>query len=165
MLAPALVDVGTTLEEGTGLGRYLLVFLLAMIPAIEPFVVIPVAIGLGLDPVATGLAAFAGSATAVGAIVVGHGRLVAWWARRTGTDLTDSSKHYGRARRLWKRYGLAGLALAGPILAGIHLTALLAVVTSDDTRAILGWLTVGLGIWTAALVVVSTVGVSLLGLA
>ncbi|WP_440770055.1 small multi-drug export protein [Natronorubrum sp. DTA28] len=164
MLVPALVDVGTILEEGTGLGRYLLVFLLAMTPAIEPFVVIPVAIGLGLDPVATGLAAFAGSATAVGAIVVGHGRLVAWWYRRTGTDPTDSSKRYGRARRLWKRYGLAGLALAGPILAGIHLTALLAVVAGDDTRAILGWLTVGLGVWTVALVVVSTVGFSLLGL-
>ena len=163
-LAPALVDVGHTLEEATGVGRYLLVFVLAMVPAIEPFVVIPVAIGLGFDPVATGVAAFAGSVTAVGSITVAHERLSAWWARRRGGDELDSSDRYGRARRLWKRYGLVGLSFAGPILAGIHLTALLAVVVGEDVRLTVGWLAVGLATWTVGLVAASTVGFSLLGL-
>ncbi|QRV16544.1 small multi-drug export protein [Haloterrigena salifodinae] len=163
-LAPALVDVGHALEEATGVGRYLLVFALAMIPAIEPFVVIPVAIGLGFDPAATGVAAFAGSATAVGAIVIGHERLTAWWTRRRGGDDLDSSDRYGRARRLWKRYGIVGLSFAGPILAGIHLTALLAVVVGENTRLTVGWLAVGLAVWTVVLVGGSTAGISLLGL-
>ncbi|WP_339104915.1 small multi-drug export protein [Haloterrigena salinisoli] len=163
-LAPALVDVGSALEEATGAGRYLLVFALAMIPAIEPFIVIPVAIGLGFDPVATGGAAFAGSVTAVGLIVVAHERLTDWWARRRGGDELDSSDRYGRARRVWKRYGIVGLSLAGPILAGIHLTALLAVVVGEDARLTAGWLTVGLAAWTVVLVGGSTVGLSLLGL-
>ena len=165
MLLPALVDVGTTLEEATGVGRYALVFLLAMIPAIEPSVVIPIAIGLGLDPVATGVAAFAGSVAAVAAIVVFQQRLIDWWTCRRDGDDTDSSDRYGRIRRIWDRYGLVGLSFVGPILAGIHLTALLAVSVGRDTRVVLGWLTVGLGAWTAGLVVASTVGLSLLGLA
>ncbi|QSW97747.1 small multi-drug export protein [Haloterrigena alkaliphila] len=106
-LAPALADVGSTLEGATGVGRYLLVFVLAMIPAIEPFIVIPVAIGLGLDPIATGVAAFAGSLTGVAAIVLAHRRVAAWLANRRGGDDIDSSDRYGRARRVWKRYGLA----------------------------------------------------------
>ncbi len=163
-LSPALVDVGTTLEEAGGVGRYLLVFVLAMTPAIEPFIVIPAAIGLGFDPVATGVAAFAGSLTAVVAIVLAHERLTAWWARRTGSDVSESSDRYGRARRLWKRYGLVGLSFAGPILAGIHLTALLAVVVGEDARLTVGWLAVGLAAWTVGLVGASAVGVSLLGL-
>ncbi|ADB59413.1 conserved hypothetical protein [Haloterrigena turkmenica DSM 5511] len=163
-LAPALVDVGSALEEATGAGRYLLVFVLAMIPAVEPFIVIPVAIGLGFDPTATGAAAFAGSATAVGAIVIAHERLTAWWTRRRGGDDLDSSDRYGRARRLWKRYGIVGLSFAGPILAGIHLTALLAVVVGEDTRLTVGWLTAGLAAWTVALVGGSIAGISLLGL-
>lgn len=163
-LRPALVDVGSLLEGASGGWQYALVFVLTMVPAIEPFVVIPAAIGLGLDPVLTGLAAFAGSVTIVGAIVLAQRRLLEWWARRTGSEFTDSSDRYDRARRLWKRYGLAGLAFAGPILAGIHLTALLAAVTGSNRRVTIGWLAVGLAAWTVVLVVGSVVGFSALGI-
>ncbi|AEH37274.1 small multi-drug export protein [Halopiger xanaduensis] len=158
------VDVGTTLEEATGVWQYVLVFVLTMVPAIEPFLVIPAAIGLGLDPVLTGLAAFAGSVTVVSAIVLAQRRLVAWWARRFGGDPADSSDRYERARRLWNRYGLAGLAFAGPILAGIHLTALLAATAGSNSRTAIAWLTVGLGAWTVALVAGSVAGFSVLGI-
>ncbi|ELY89485.1 hypothetical protein C483_13193 [Natrialba hulunbeirensis JCM 10989] len=186
------LDVGTTLEESTGIVRYLLVFVFAMVPAVEPFIVIPVAIGLGLDPLATGIAAFAGSVTAVSLIVVFQHRLRQWWARRRAHDgdgtagleyeaerdaassvesgepehnqHTESTGRYGRARRIWDRYGLPGLAVAGPILAGIHLTALLALVVDDRPRVVVAWLTVGLGVWTVGLVAASLLGFALLGL-
>jgi len=74
----ALVDIGTLLDGTSGFVAYPLVFLLAMVPLIEPFVVIPVAIGLGFDPVLTGIAAFAGSVTVVVAIVLAGHRLRAW---------------------------------------------------------------------------------------
>ncbi|WP_049926293.1 small multi-drug export protein [Halopiger goleimassiliensis] len=164
MLPATLLEVGTTIESASGLGRYVLVFLLAMIPAIEPFIVIPIAIGLGLDPVGTGTAAFAGSVTAVAAIVYCQQRLAAWWSRRRDPD-EDSSDRYGRARRVWRKYGMAGLAFAGPILAGIHLTALLAAVTGRDARVTVAWLSVGLLAWTVALVAGTTAGISVLGLA
>lgn len=169
-LVPAIVNAGTLLEETTGFGRYLLVFVLAMIPAIEPFVVIPVAIGLGLDPLGTGVAAFAGSATAMAAIAIFQQRVIGWWHRRRtrtrGEDSVpmNSSTRYRRARRAWDRYGLPGLALVGPILVGIHLTILFALLVDDRPRTTVGWLTVGLGAWTIVLVSASAYGFSLLGI-
>lgn len=168
-LTPALVDVGSTLEGTAGLGRYLLVYVLAMIPFIEPFVVIPTAIGLGLDPIVTGLAAFGGSMTAVTAIVFTHERVANWWAQRRGRGpgggAADSNDRYDRAHRLWDRYGVVGLSLAGPLLAGLHLTALVGAVVGRDVRVLLGWLAIGLGAWTAATVAASLFGLSLLGVA
>lgn len=162
----AASDPASVLEETSGVWQYLLVFIFTMVPAIEPFIVIPVAIGLGLDPVVTGLVAFAGSVTIVSVIVLAQHRFLAWWSRRTDDDDAEtSSGRYARARRIWDRYGLAGLAFAGPILAGIHLTAMLAVATGSSRRTTIGWLTVGLGAWTVALVVASVTGISLLGLA
>ncbi|OIB57830.1 small multi-drug export protein [Natrialba sp. SSL1] len=192
----ASFDVGTALEESAGIARYLLVFVFAMVPAVEPFIVIPAAIGLGLDPFATGIAAFAGSVTAVSLVVVFQYRLQRWWARRqaqgddsapgleydaecdavsrveSGVDSgepehsqrSEPTGRYGRARRIWDRYGLPGLAVAGPILAGIHLTALLALIVDDRPRVVVAWLTVGLGAWTVVLVATSVLGFALLGL-
>jgi uncharacterized membrane protein len=160
----ALVDVGTALEETGGLLRYALVFLLAMVPAVEPFAVIPIAIGFGLDPVATGAAAFAGSVTVVYLLVAFQDRLIALWRRRFGDDGSNPSGRAGRARRVWERYGLVGFAFVGPILAGIHLAALIAVTVDGRPRRVAVWLTIGLGAWTVALVVGSVVGLSVLGL-
>lgn len=159
-----LLSVGTHLEGATGVGAYLLVFLFAMIPGIEPFIVIPVGIGLGLNPVWTGIAALLGSITAVVVIVLAYHRITTWWYGRTGDDLRESSTRYRRARRLWNRFGLPGLAVVGPILAGIHLTALVAVIGGTDTRMAIGWLSVGLVAWTLGLVAASVAGVSMLGL-
>ncbi|UWG49324.1 putative membrane protein (plasmid) [Halalkaliarchaeum sp. AArc-CO] len=160
----AFLNIGSHLEEATEFGGYILVFVFAMIPGIEPFIVIPVAIGLGLDPILTGFAAFAGSVAVVVAIVLVQKRLITWWRRRTGTDVSVSSKRYNRARRISRRYGLVGLALVGPIIAGIHLTALFAAVMGSDSRVTIGWLSLGLCIWTIGLVAGTVAGLSLLEL-
>lgn len=161
---PAFLDVGSHLEETSGLGGYFLVFVFAMIPGIEPFIVIPAAIGLGLDPVLTGVAALAGSITVVWTIVFTHKQLTSWWRRRTGTDMSESSKRYNRAQRISRRYGLVGLVFVGPILAGIHLTALFAAIVGSDSRVTIVWLSLGLGVWTLGLVAGTVGGLSLLGL-
>lgn len=194
MMPPlAIVDVGTLLEGTSGFLAYPLVFLLAMVPLIEPFVVIPVAIGLGFDPVLTGIAAFAGSVTVVLAIVLTHHRLRRWWTDRSaasgraasangpaedggrddsagdgdrddsaGDDAAEagSNGRYDRAKRVGERYGLVGLALAGPPLAGLHLMAIVGAAIGPDDRTTLGWLTGGLAAWTIALVVGSVAGLS-----
>lgn len=160
----AIFSVGGYIDAADGPLSYVLVFVLAMIPGIEPFIVIPVAIGIGLDPVITGVAAFLGSLTAVGAIVVTHRRLATWWNRRYDSDDTISSTRYNRAQRVWNRYGIPGLAVGGPILAGIHLTALFAAITGSNNRSVFGWLTVGLGMWTVGLVTATIGGLSVLGL-
>jgi len=183
-----LSDVGTLLDGAVGPLGYPLVFVLAMVPFIEPFVVIPVAIGLGFDPLLTSIAAFAGSVTAVVSIVAAQERLLAWWARwsagddsvdKSGTagpgvdtadadrasadvnvDVADdeASGRYARAKRVGERYGLAGLALGGPPLVGLHLMAVVGTAIGPNRRTTIGWLTAGLAVWTALLVVGSVGG-------
>lgn len=169
---PLLVDVGGVLEDAGGLLQYVLVFVFAAIPVIEILVVVPIGIGLGLDPLATGIAAFAGNVGSVYVLVGFHERLSRWWADRQSGDGTDSGEmaasdsgdRYARARRLWERYGLPGLAIGGPVLTGVHIAAIVALVAGSSTRAVAGWMTVSIGLWTVVLVVGSVFGVSLLGI-
>lgn len=166
-LTPLLVEIGPLLEDASGLLQYALVFLFAAIPVVEILVVVPVAIGLGLDPVATGVVAFAGNVGSVYVLVAFHQRLSRWWdSRRTGADADgDTGERYARARGLWDRYGLAGLSIGGPILTGVHIAALVALLAGSRSRAVAGWMTVGIGLWTILLVAASVFGFSLLGIA
>lgn len=163
-LTQLLVDVGTVLEDAGGIVQYVLVFVFAAIPVIEVLVVVPIAIGLGLDPLLTGIVAFAGNVASVYALIRFHRRLSTWWRRRRGTDETIPGGRYTRARRLWDRYGLPGLSMSGPVLTGVHVAALVALVAGSPDRAVAGWMTVGIGVWTALLVAGSVFGFSLLGI-
>lgn len=158
------VEVQSVLEDTPWMLEYVAVFILAMVPAIEPFIVIPVAIGLGLDPLVTAIAAFAGSIAAMGMIILAHQWLAAWWSHRVSGDEGSQSGRYRRVRVVWERYGIIGLAFAGPLLAGIHLTAVFAAFSTRDMRITGIWLAVGLGFWTVFLTVGSIVGLSLIGL-
>ena len=162
-LVSPLVDVGTALEEAGGVLQYLLVFVFAAIPVIEILVVVPIAIALGLDPIATGAVAFAGNVLSVYALVLFYQRVSRWLARRRG-GAADSSDRYERARRLWERYGLPGLSLASPVLTGVHVAALVALLAGSRSRSVAGWMTLGILLWTVVLVAASVYGLSLLGL-
>ncbi len=161
------LDVGERLAEAGGLVQYALVVLFAAIPVVEILVVIPIAIGLGLDPVVTGVAAFGGNVGSVYALVWSQGRLATWWREwRDSGEQTDDleSGRSARARRIWDRYGLPGLSIAAPILTGVHLAALVALAAGSRRRAVLWWMTIGIAGWTVVLVVASIFGSSLLGI-
>ncbi|WP_306057940.1 small multi-drug export protein [Natronococcus wangiae] len=162
-LVPLFVDVGAALEEATGALRYALVFLFAAIPVVEILVVVPIAIGLGLDPVATGVVAFAGNVGSVYVLILFYRRIVDWLARRRSGSVAEASDRSTRARRLWDRYGLPGVSLGGPILTGVHVAALVALLAGSRSRAVAVWMTVGIAVWTVLLVLGSVAGFSLLG--
>ena len=164
MLTPLFLEVGTTLEEATGIVQYLLVFVFAAIPVVEILVVVPIAIGLGLDPVATGLFAFAGNVGSVYVLILFYDRLAAWWNSRSDEE-SEPSDRYARARRLWDRYGLPGVSVGGPVLTGVHIAAIVALLAGSRSRTVAAWMTIGIGAWTIVLVAASAFGVSLLRLA
>ncbi|SEH12344.1 Putative small multi-drug export protein [Natronorubrum sediminis] len=170
-----LIDVGSTLEDAGGFLQYLLVFVFAAIPVVEILVVIPVAIGVGLDPVLSGVFAFAGNVASIYVLIGFHKQLREWWHRRRGRetrtrdelseppDEESASDRYARARGLWERYGLPGIAVGGPILTGVHIAALVALLAGGSNRLVAGWMTVGIAAWTVVLVAGSVYGFSLLG--
>ncbi|MDG5759470.1 small multi-drug export protein [Natronococcus sp. A-GB1] len=161
-LTPLLVDVGTALEEATGIVQYALVFLFAAIPVVEILVVVPVAIGLGLNPVMTAVVAFTGNVGSVYALILSYRRLLAWWQSRTEND--EPSDRYARARRLWDRYGLPGVSLAGPVMTGVHIAALVALLAGSRGRLVATWMTAGIAVWTVVLTGASVAGFSALGI-
>ena len=159
-ILPLVLDIEAALDDSTGLIQYALVFLFAAIPVVEILVVVPIAVGLGLNPAITGVVAFAGNAGSVWAVVLGY----RWVERLWGGDRRNrQSGRYQRARRLWDRYGVAGVSFAGPILTGVHIAALVALVAGSRHRTILGWMSLSIALWTVALVFASVFGFSLLG--
>lgn len=136
---------------------YLTVFVLAATPWVEILVVIPFGIGVGLNPVAVGILAFAGNAIPIYLIVVAFERFNVWWANRRGSFLvnpSDATWEQGsraRAKRVLRRYGVPGLALAGPILIGAHLAAVITLLVGAPRGRIIGWMSLSLAIWTVAL--------------
>lgn len=143
--------------------QYLLVFIFAATPWLEILIVIPIGVGLGLEPVLVAVFAFAGNVLPIYGIVRAHERLAAWLeTRRESTDSAPSSRRK-RAQRLWDRYGLPGLALAAPIVTGVHLAAMIALGFGSHKRATVLWMTVSIAVWTVGITAVSVAGVELLG--
>ncbi|MES3161473.1 MAG: small multi-drug export protein [Halorubrum sp.] len=154
-----LVDAG-------GLTQYVLVFALAAFPWVEILVVVPVAVGIGLNPLLVGVVAFAGNLGSV-FVLLAFSRRVARWRAKRGSESDDEASASRRARwmrSLWDRYGLPGVALASPVLTGVHLAAMFALAARSRPRDVGLWMTISIAAWTVVLVVGSVFGVSLLGL-
>ena len=158
------IDIELALENSPWMGEYLLTFVFAMVPAVELFFVIPMAIGIGLDPLFSSISAFAGSIAAMGLIIFAHQWVSDRWSQHSSSEENSSRGRYRHIRKVWEQYGIIGLAFAGPLLAGIHLTALFAALSTRDIRVTMIWLALGVGFWTTLLTLSSTVGFSSLGI-
>lgn len=145
------------LEAAGGPVQYALVFVLAAIPLLEVLVVIPIGVAVGLDPVAVAVVAFAGNALGVYAVIAGSDRLRRW---RATPDPETESKRRRRAKRVWRRYGLPGLAVLGPIATGVHLAAAIAVGLGARRSATVVWMTLGIAVWTVLITAATVAGVA-----
>lgn len=159
-------DIGDWLVTTGGVIQYVLVFLFAALPWVEILVVIPIAIGVGLNPILVGVVAFVGNVGSVYVLLLFYHRIVRWRSRRTSNaeDEDTASRRSRWARRLWDRYGLPGVALAAPILTGVHLAAMFALAARSRPRDVGWWMTIGIAVWTVFLVTGSAFGVSMFDL-
>lgn len=133
-----------------GAVQYALVFVLAAIPWLEILVVIPIGVGLGLNAVGVAVFAFLGNVLPIYGIVAVDARLRDWLERRRGSESGEPTRHE-RARAIWDRYGLPGLAVASPIVTGVHLAAVIALAVGSPKRLVGVWMTASIGVWTAIL--------------
>ena len=60
--------------------------------------------------------------------------------------------------RVWRRYGVVGLGLLGPGLTGAPLGAALGLSLRVQARQLLGWLSLGIALWSLALTLVGMLG-------
>lgn len=136
---------------------YTIIFLLAAIPFLEIAMIIPLAIIGGVPAVPTMIVAFFGNLLTIVLLIVFLDKIREWRRKRKKEEQTDSKRHK-RAKSLWDKYGLPGLAFIGPFFVGSHLSALLAISFGAERTKTLYLMTASLLSWTIVLGVASLYG-------
>lgn len=131
---------------------YLIVFLLAAIPFFEVAAIVPIAIIGGLPAVPVMIIALLGNLLTIVLLIVFIDSIRAWRRKKRGqTDEEQESKRHQRAKKLWDKYGLPGLAFIGPFFVGSHLSALLSITFGGTRKKTLVLMTASLVVWTVVL--------------
>lgn len=138
--------------------EYFLVFLGAAIPWLEIALVIPVGIVAGLSPFWVMVLAFTGNLLTVIFVIIGFDKIQVWWLRRQEEKGKSSSKRSERAKKIWSKYGLPGLALLGPILIGTHIAAFIGMTLGADKKWTTLWLTISIALWTLTFGILTALG-------
>ncbi|MDV6378125.1 small multi-drug export protein [Sporosarcina sp. GW1-11] len=140
---------------------YVLVFLLGAAPGFEVLVAVPLGILRGMSPVTASILGFAGNTTTILIEVIVFQKLKAWWESKRKKDVALPSKRTVRAEAIWRRYGVPGLALLGPVLIGSHLAAFLALALGSTKKQTSIWLLISLAIWSAVFAVLAVLGIDI----
>ncbi|MBM7097458.1 small multi-drug export protein [Bacillus sp. H-16] len=141
---------------------YVVVFLLAATPFFEMIAVIPLGVAAGLHVVPVTILAFAGNVVTVLLVILLINQIQAWLKRRREAKGKDGdSKREGRAKKVWKRFGLPGLAIAGPFFIGSHLAALMGMSFGGTKKRMAVWMVGSLTIWCLVTAVASHIGIDL----
>src|SRR5690625_2114291 len=136
------------------LWTYIIIFLLAAIPFFEIAAIVPLAIIGGVPAIPVMVVAFLGNLLTIFLLIVFLDKIRDWRKKRKKAD-DSASKRHKRARSLWDKYGLPGLAFIGPFFVGSHLSALLAIGFGAEKTKTLYLMTASLLSWTIVLCVAS----------
>ncbi|MRX73110.1 DNA-binding protein [Bacillus lacus] len=153
---------------------YIVVFILAAIPLFEVVGIVPVGILAGLAPVPVAIAGFIGNFLTVLLLIILIDKVKIWMAarkqRKAGNmaeaaaaaedgEIQTESKRSKRAKNLWDKYGLPGLAFIGPLFVGSHVSAFMGMGFGSKRRAVTVWMTLSLVFWTAAAAALTHYGI------
>lgn len=124
--------------------------------ALELWTAVPAGFALGLHPILTAVSAAAGAVLAVLVVLVLGERVRVWLGRRHSS--TPSS--HRSLRRIWMRYGVAGLGLAAPLLVGAPLGTALGLLLGAQPSHLLRWMVLGVVGWSALLTLAAVMGLA-----
>ena len=138
--------------------EYVLVFLGAAIPWLEMALVIPLGIIAGLNPITVSIVAIVGNLLTVLLLIIGFEKFQQWLAKRREGKEQAASKRSQRAKELWRKYGLPGMLMLGPILIGTHVAAFIALVLGGSKQQTTLWSVISIVAWAIAFAVVTALG-------
>lgn len=138
--------------------EYFLVFLGAAIPWFEIALVIPLGVIWGLSPFWVMLLAFIGNMVTVLALIIGFDKFKDWHNKRQEAKGKMQNKRSERAKRIWNKYGLPGLAMLGLILIGTHIAAFIGMTLGATKKNTTIWLTISIALWTLAFGILTALG-------
>ena len=113
-------------------------------------------VALGLPPTLSGVVSMVSAIAGVIVVIVAGGRLQ-HLVYRSHT----LAKRRERVERVWRRYGIPGLALQAPLLTGPLLATILALGLGAPPRPLLYWMLVSIALWGAVLTGAAALGLSI----
>ncbi len=127
--------------------------------ALDVWVGIMTGLALGLSPALSGAVSVASALVGVTLVVAVGERL-----RHPIYRSRKLAKRRERIERVWKRYGIPGVALQAPLLTGPLLATLLALALGAPARPLLVWMLASVVLWGAVLTGAAALGFSIFGL-
>lgn len=140
--------------------QYLLVFLGAAIPWLEVLIVVPLGIVWGLSPVIVMVVGFLGNIITVIPVIFMFDKIRKWYTRRREKH-GKTSKRNTRAVELFKKYGVIGSALLGPLLTGTHIAAFIGMSMGATKKRMMNWMSISIASWVALVGILTSLGFDL----
>ena len=138
------------------MGLLLRVVSTAAAGALDVWVGIFTGVALGLHPVLSGIISVVSALVGVTLVVLTGERLQGriYRSRRL-------ARRRERIERVWKRYGIPGVALQAPLLTGPLLATVLALGLGAPPRPLLGWMIASIVLWGVILTGAAALGLSI----
>jgi hypothetical protein len=114
----------------------------------------------GLNPLIVAVLSFAGNFLTVFLLIVLFERFQLWRRQKKGPEEKESGRSK-RGKKVWNRYGLPGLALAGPILIGTHIAAAIGMGLGAKKQWTTFWMTISLVLWSGIFAIATHYGFEL----
>ena len=134
------------------------IFLAGAIPSMEAIAVVPSGIILGLNPVATVIAAVVGNALTIFLFAYLGSSIRGWIVkRRIAKGKTGESPKFEKALKAFDRYGIYGMAVLGPLIIGTQFAAAASVAAGVKPLRASLLVTVSMILWA---IVIATVMVT-----
>src|SRR5690625_2806698 len=136
---------------------YVLVFILAAVPFFEALIITPIAVVAGMSIVPVILLAIVGNLLTVYVVIL----FIDKFKTRFQKNKEKSQKRAERARKIFAKYGVAGVALIGPFIIGSHLSAFLSLLFGGSKQVVTLWMTISIAGWSIGLGILAAFGVTL----
>ena len=128
------------------------VFIAGAIPWFEAIAVVPAGILIGLDPVATVIAACAGNIITIALFSYGSDQIRSWFRRRReATGKTGDSVRFVKAQQAFDKYGIYGMAALGPVFVGTQFAAAISVAAGVKPLRSTVLISIATVIWAVAI--------------
>ena len=134
------------------------VFLAGAIPWMEAVAVVPSGIVLGLDPIATVIAAVVGNAITIFLFAYLGSNIRAWIIkRRVAKGKSAESPRFEKAVKAFDRYGIYGMAALGPVIIGTQFAAAASVAAGIKPLRVSLLVTASIILWSIAIATVMVI--------
>ncbi|GEN86812.1 small multi-drug export protein [Oceanobacillus sp. FSL W8-0428] len=137
--------------------QYLSVFLISIVPFFESYVAIPIGIIFGFPSIQVVLIGAVGNWLSVMVFIW----VISGLRKKVVANKSKDSKRKNRAQNIFKKYGVAGLSFAGPIIC-YHVCAAISIASGAKKSYVSIWQAIGIGVWSVALGVAFHYGINLL---